>query len=752
MLLFYLLAALTLAAAGFLVIRYAKSFSQPEPLPLSRKLLPILGAIVTALCLYWLSVTAATRSVAVGPSGLFSLVPEGRPLMGRLIRLCVCVLLSFGLFLTPAGQKIRKALAAALARDAGRWLCSAVITALLFLWILRVTVLCYMTSDETGILSSVLAVANRGLAAGANSFSHVLFCGLLGGLYALFPHGYWYAWYHVAALLFSLVVIGRCILLKTSRLRWPFLCGVLLQAVFCGGMFLYAFAQLSFTVTPAVVGSAAVALVLCRHEVGSHRAGVILDVLGVLLMLLCYLQRPSTGRCLLCFWALAVAFQLVHLLRSSQARKPRQFLSLGVYTLAVLLLLGSCRLITRSGSYSSNAAYWRAESYRSLIMDYLIDDLTYEQFEQVGIPQELAVLLHGWYFMDERINTDTFKALADLYYTENPSAASISAETAATLPEHLAALLSYIRSDPQMHWRAISLPALLILALAAFLRYGREFWPEFLCSLFAMGGAFLLCLYLVIEGRFPTRVFLVVALPALVTMLLMALSVPGDIITPRKAPSLSVISGLSLAVLTLCAAQSVYTAPYTTEMASRETVFGDEWAIEDHLNANPNLLFITNIYDSNLDPFDPGLWAENERLWGDGGDTYRTDRLYGPDFFRDDVRFLCQNPGYIMFMLQYLSLDNGPVQAVLTDALTQNVVVYDISQVSPGESYTGWYERNGFTYYFQDGQALTGTQIIDGAEYEFAPAGGASMMSVLNDDGGSSVYTTKAYSLIDAGE
>ena len=69
----------------------------------------------------------------------------------------------------------------------------------------------------------------------------------------------------------------------------------------------------------------------------------------------------------------------------------------------------------------------------------------------------------------------------------------------------------------------------------------------------------------------------------------------------------------------------------------------------------------------------------------------------------------------------------------------------DISLVCPEENYTGWYECNGLTYYFQHGQALTGQQTIGGREYTFAPAGAQAQLITVTDD--SIVYTTDAYSL-----
>ena len=62
--------------------------------------------------------------------------------------------------------------------------------------------------------------------------------------------------------------------------------------------------------------------------------------------------------------------------------------------------------------------YWDAEYYRSIVMDFLNGQLTAADLEAVGIPPELGNLLFKqWYFMDERINTETFKRLTELYYT-----------------------------------------------------------------------------------------------------------------------------------------------------------------------------------------------------------------------------------------------------------------------------------------------------------------------------------------------
>ena len=711
----------------------------------SPALAPLLAFLLTAAVLFWLWQTGAERRL-LGPAALFRFFEDGAPDTGRALALLACVLLSAGLWLTDAGDALRRALRELFQKRGMLWAASLCVTALFFLWSLRITVMSFMTSDEKGILTSIVSAAAQGRAA-ANTFSNVLFCGLIGLFYRLYPDGHWYTLYHLAAMLASLVILGRCILVKTEKRGWPLLCGCCLHFLVCAGLFMYSFAKISFTVTPAIVGAASVALVLCRGDAGGRGERAALDVVSVALLVLCFWQRRSTGLCVLCFWGLACAYQLVSLLRSGEPRRFRQMLGLGGCIAAAALLIIAGKLVSRTGAYSANSDLWTAESYRSLIMDYLIDDLTEEQFEAVGIPPELSTLLRGWYFMDERITTDAFRELASLYYEANP--AESVAEDPAALGDYLAGLYAAVRNDPQMLWRMLCAFALTPIPVLSFLLYSRRSWLEALCAVCALGGALLLNLYLVIEGRFPTRVFLVVILPALVCLLLMALAAPDEPAPPAGGRVwFYVTAGCFFAAFAVCCAVSLTQVPLAKTAAGRADLFAEEWAVDDAVTADPDVLFITNIYDGNLDPWHSSRYPANLRLWGNGGDTYRSDRLYGPDFFREDVRFLCKMPAYVTFLMQYLTLDNGPVQAVRLARLTDTVVIYDLSQVTPGDGYTGWYEQNGLTYYFENGRALTGTQTIDGVAYEFAPVG-RDAETVIVPDGENTIYTTTAFALME---
>ena len=705
--------------------------------------IPYVRAAGLALILFWLLRTAAERRIGLGPAVLFSFLADGRLLPGRLAVLFLCVLFSLAYFLTSPGLRLRARLSRFAEKDGSLWLISLAVTALIVLWTLRVTVLSYMTNDDVYIIGTMVRTAENGLASAVTSFSHVLFCGMFAILYSLAPDVLWYLGYHVLALALSLVILGRCVLLKTRRLGWSTTSGLLMLSC-VHGLFLYSFAELSFTVTPAVVGSAAIALILCRSDVPRRGTRAALDIVGAVLMLLCYMQRPVSGRCVLCFWGVACAYHLLRLFLDSPGNRVRRMLSFAPYILAVLLLLGGARGMTRSDTYRQSSEYATAEHYRSLVVDYLIDDITFEEYESVGIPQELAVMLHGWYFMDERITTETFRELVNTHYANNADNAS---------PVSLIRqFVSSVLSDPQTAYRMAALLLLFLASLAALIRCRRKYLPAFLTALCACGGAAILWLYLVSEGRFPIRVFLVVYDPALTLVLLSALTAPDGSAPapPDRERAGSVPEALIVFCFYIACILCVSIVPHIQESVSHDDVFAEEMAVERYVGEQPETTFITNIYETNLDPIHSTTYPRNKVLWGACGDTYRSDRLYADAFFRDDTLFLCQKPGYIQFLLQYLTLDFGPVCAEMKDHLIHDIVIYDVAQITPGEDYTGWYEQNGMTYYFENGQAVSGEKIIDGREYSFAPFGSASTLVIR--DGDSTIYTTDAYSLISGEE
>lgn len=703
--------------------------------------LSALRALLAAAFFFWLCRTALEKRV-IGPARLFTFIEDGSFLAIPASLLAVSLLLAAFIFLTGPGRRLRSRLGAGLRTDGGLWLLSLLVTAVFLLWSLRVIVMSYMTNDDVFYLQAVVRVPAEGLGAAAATFSHILFGGMFGALYAAVPDGWWYIGYHLTVLTVSLIVIGRCLLLKTRRGPYPLLWGCVLHFALCGGFFLIAYAQISFTVTPAAAGSAAAALMLCRDELPTPGRRTVSDVGSAVLMLLCYMQRSQTGLALLCFWGLAAVYQGIRLLSARRGCR-KQLIGLGATVLSVLVLIGFLRYY-QTANPLYDADYWNAEYYRSMVMDYLGGSLTYEQYAEAGVPQELAVLLHGWYFMDERVTTDLFRSLVNAYYESSAGGSS-------GILAQLAALFGALRADPNMLYRALAGLAALLLSAAALLRFGRRCWLEFCCALAAFGGAFLMCLYLSAEGRFPLRAFLVPAFPAAVTILLMALSAPesAEVSQPRRRASDCIAAAAAAAFFVLCGL-AAHSVPTAAEPVTRADLFTNQWVVEAYADKHPDVTFVTNMYADNLDPFHSPRYPENLVLWGAMGDTARAaeDRLYADAFFREDVRFLCQNPAYVSFLLQYLTLDRGPVAALDEAHLTDAIYVFDLTQIAPEDGADGWYDWNGALYYFEAGQAVSGERTIDGADYAFAAPGAASPMTVVSADEGA-YFTTGAYRLLE---
>ena len=699
--------------------------------------------------LFWLIETAASRRV-FGPGELFTFFSQGEFFPGKTVLFCVCICLCLFVGLSSFGGGLLLRLNETGRKDGVCWLLSAAVVAVFFLWTSRIAVFTFMTNDDTALLKTVAGIPKWGIDYASGSFSNVLFCALLSLFYRINPEGWWYTLYHLVIIFCSCTVIGRCILLKTRRHGWSVPFGCLIHFFLCAGVFLYGLSQLSFTVTPAIAGSAAVALILCRDETKKTSVRILLDISGVILMLLCYLHRPDSGKAVLCFWALAIAYQVIRHLLARDPGWKRKLLGLGACALSVLVLMGASRSLNRSET-TYDSAYWNAEYYRSMVMDYLIEDLTAEEAAAAGIPGELLMLLRGWYFMDERISTETFRTLVNMYYTDPVADISDqSASLSSTLQATVNSFLESLTLEKTSLWVTVLAGLLLLFAALALIRGGRQYWPEFLCALCALGGALLLCLYLVLEGRFPVRVFFVAFIPAVTTMLLMALSIQPSA-TPKTATLLP--AGLSALVMFCCGIVcflSVGGVPNTTLALEREDLFNTQWQVETYANEHSDILFITNNTTSNLDPLHGGSYPSNIRLWGGTGVTASSSRLYDSDFFRDDIRLMYKTPGtagYIMLMLQFLTLDNGPVYAINEAQLDPVIFVFDFEKILPSEDYTGWYDWNGMTYYFENGEALTGTHVIDGTEYEFAPAGAKSPMMMIPTEN-AEIYTTKAYSLV----
>ena len=724
---------------------------------------------------------------------LFLPAAGGTPLPWRALRMGLCLALCLAAATDGRLVPMRARLRTLLDRDRGCWLAGALTTALFFLWAWRVTVFCFMTNDDTTLMKAIGDSSFWGL---TNAYSHPYLCAALHWLYGLAPGVSWYAGLHLAIHAAAMTVIGRCIHLKMRGRNWPLGAGFALHGMLCAGLFLYMLSELSYTVTPAAAGAAAVALILCRDDTDRPAGRVLTDIASVLLMALCRLQRAPTAQAVLCFWVLAVVYQLARLLfvrpRPGRVRRAARFSVSVVLTGAVLLAVeyaplpdGGQRVWNEQTGYS----YSLAEYYRSTVMDYYLDKLSDEQVAAVGIPLEFVPLLRDWCFLDESITTDTFRAIVETYPDAISGAASADAggssgggqapaesgteagtavdggqQSPPSQPESAPAMGLFARLRSMLSAATASMTAgrartakllagcvglLLALLVLRLIRCGRDGWLETLCGLLAAGGGALMVLYLIREGRLLLRVFLVPIVPAATVMALMALQPPEKPADRLFSRGASLLSGLVTAALCLLCLVTARSVPYAGQSVSRQDVFEGQILAESIAEAYPDTTFITNALSNDVDPFhDPGDYPANLIRWGDPGVTASADRLYAGAFLRDDVQFIYEKPSTIVAVLQYLTVKYGPVQARLAATLTNTLFLADISRIAPAEpNYTGWYEQNGLTYYFRDGQALAGQQDIDGQSYTFAPAGAACQFAAAPGAEGA-IYYTDAYSLV----
>ena len=703
-----------------------------------------LGALLAAAVLFLLAESAVARRVG---ADLFLPFAEGVFLPGRMARMGAALVLCLALGLTGAGRKLLDRADAALEKDRYRWLTAALATGLFFLWAFRVTVPAFMTNDDAAIMRAIGRIPAQGLRSAEHTFSNILFCGFLSLFYRLAPGGYWYAWYHLAAIFLGVTVVGRCALLKAVRRGWRFPACLAPQGLLCLGLFLAPTAQLSFTVTPAVLGAAAAALILCRDDLPGRAGHIAADLGAAALLLLSYLQRIDTGRVALCFWALAEGYRLLRLLLAGREDRLRALAALALavaLTAGLVLGVGGYSLPMDEAQYKTDRAYNKAEYYRSMVMDYLLDGLTNEQLEQTAA--SIRGLEAGT-VMDERISTDAFRTITLAYLPAHADDAGNDSFTGGW--DSFSAALAGISEEDRavMETTAAVMALLLALALLDVAGRGRRAWPEALCAACAVAGTAVLAAYLLWQGRFPLRSFMAISVPSVTTLTLMALAVP-DGAPVRARTGVRALSALGLAGLCVLAGLCAAAVPYIGQSVTRDDVFFSQHVTEQYALAHPDVTFITNSLEQDLDPFHTADgYPDNIRLWGGTGIAASDDRLYADAFFREDVRFMYRYPSTVVSLMQYLTLDQGPVQARSEAQLSQDIFVVELSRVlPPEEGYTGWYDRNGMTYYFENGAAVTGERTIDGESCTFAPAGAAARLAVIPGPDGL-IYSTDAYSL-----
>ena len=411
----------------------------------------------------------------------------------------------------------------------------ALLLALLcFLLCLKFGGMFYLQNDDTSI-QNTLSGYTAGEPFPVHPFIGVWLGQLISRLYLLEPHVQWWYVYSQTLMMLSVFAIDFSILAIAKKEKFSLPLAFLSAAFINAEFLLYPIANLSFTIVPAVCGTA-VALCLIRKQGQKLKWWEWLVLFAVFVLLLSH--RTKSGELALCFIILALFYYFFS--RENKWLKNALCFALS----AVFLIAATAGLVSanRSAQKEVNGEeFVEFNSARSAYMDYPHDTFSEnpEIFEAVGWDAKLYQLVKGWCFMDERVNAESFRYLVE--HSRN-KAEAVSLRT-------MWHRWNKLQSDPmnvsnEIVWAIVALTAFWGIVLN---------WDTLtaITYLFNVAGAGILVLYQLYTGRIVYRSYVIVLIPSALINLILLMKCRAAAVKKGRREKLSYILAVLMILLSL---------------------------------------------------------------------------------------------------------------------------------------------------------------------------------------------------------
>jgi hypothetical protein len=325
---------------------------------------------------------------------------------------------------------------------------------------------------------------------------------------------------------------------------------IVLNIVLYATVFVYAVARLSFTLTACMLGTAGVVRLLSadtRYAVEPKRMRSVYAS-SLVLMVLCFLFRNSTGYSLACFWAAAVVYHaLNHAIYLGKTQKNPALLRLGGYALSGVAAFLALILLNGWAYTNLNPdGYAAFEDARGRYMDF--PHVSYEEdpafFASIGWDEETYDLVEEFCFLGEHVTADAMNAIIEHTRTEQTN-----------VPEQFRDAFAYgeafFRGNGSAQYMLV-FPVLVVLWSAVWLSRAKKRKVDALIVAGIALGSFALCFYLCLKQRLIVRSFQVIAVPAAAACVPLALRIRAANTTQTKRTVKKVLHA-GLIVLTIAA-------------------------------------------------------------------------------------------------------------------------------------------------------------------------------------------------------
>lgn len=576
------------------------------------------------------------------------------------------------------------ALNRAYALPLGRGLIALALALALFFAAACITDVTFYHNDDTNI-----AFALSGCLSGEPYPSHPFINCILGNIvsfcYRCLPGVPWWLVFQLVFGLLGLAVTGACILGAAYRKGLPLLAALVLYGCFALGCALYTLLLVTFTLTAALLGTAAAALILTADDLLSKKERALRFSFSALLLAGAFLFRNSSGLSLLPFYFGALCFYAAQLF-FGKAGKQR-LVSVAAFAALSLALAFGLVAVNNFGLAAYNAPeFTEFEDARGRFLDYPVDSYSNNPalYEAVGWNAELYSMVKQWFYMDERVTANALNAILDGSTETSFVGFSQAASDFETLYD-AQPLVPYL----------LFLTVLLALAplpLCVGRKESRLALLFMLCMLLG-GGA--LVLYLLIRGRLVLRAFQLIAIPTGACVLLLGLCALPErseaIAQPKRHMRLRTLAACALLLPALfCAYKCARIAVgYDSSQALCESR-----ALMQYVIDHPENVYIRDTrVANNIDAVTtyPDQKPTNLLDWG-GTSAYTGAKQLQIEqngltpftadvFFRDGVYFVSEpdSRDYKSFV-SYLNAVYGSVSLVPVDEIAEDITVYRVTR------------------------------------------------------------------------
>ncbi len=367
----------------------------------------------------------------------------------------------------------------------------------------------YAASDDAPILRSFMGYEG-GAPATFNLYLHTALAWLLHGLAVVFPGVAWFSLLQLFLLWFSCVVIVKCFCQCAANRGIPFWMGLIISGCFLLICPIFIVCRISYTTTAALVGAAAVAQLTSMNARTATDVQIIRSMLlSIGLLLTCYCIRQVGVLPPLAFWLINLGVIWRVSFKSIRSPKP---LIIGALVCALSFgLFAGVRAVELKTRGLDDFMEW--QQARIELFDYTEfgDNTDDAALDALGWSRSKFNLVSSWYFMDEDITADSFRALLAAQPESEP------VPLWARLTGSLSTLHRFFVASP-IFVSSCSLVLVLCLGnlLLALRRRGSRAGWLFLASLAGYGLMLVLMFYLAWEGRMPMRAAVSIVFPAVV--------------------------------------------------------------------------------------------------------------------------------------------------------------------------------------------------------------------------------------------